>query len=151
MRVSAITLALFLTVGVTAQAHTHLEGSVPADKSRVPAPAAIELRFSEAARVTALTLQKGTEAPVALKGLPTKAAALVSVPVSQLAAGGYVLNWRVVGDDGHVMSGNFSFTVDPAAAKAPVHEGMKLGDHDHMDHMKPGEDKKAGAADPHQH
>jgi len=155
MRVSAITLALLLTVGVTAQAHTHLEGSVPADKSRVSAPAAIELRFSEAARVTALTLQKGTEAPVALKALPTKAAAQVSVPVSQLAAGGYVVNWRVVGDDGHVMSGNFSFTVDPAApaaaAKAPMHEGMKMGDHDHMDHMKPGEDKKAGAADPHQH
>jgi len=137
MRFSAIAMPLLMTMAVTAQAHTHLEGSVPADKSRVAAPAAIELHFSGAARVTALTLQKGSEEPVALKSLPTKAAADVSVPVSRLAAGDYVVNWRVVGDDGHVMSGKFGFTVDPAApaatAEAPMQEGIKMGDHAHMD------------------
>ena len=155
MKSSAITLSLLMTFATTALAHTHLQGSVPADKSRVAAPAAIELNFSEAARVTALTLQKGSEEPVALKGLPAKAAAQVSVPVTQLSAGDYVVTWRVVGDDGHVMSGKFGFTVDPAAhaaaAKPPMHEGMKMGDQGHMDHMKSGEGKKADAADPHQH
>ena len=155
MRISAITVSLLMAVAINAQAHTHLAGSVPADKSRVAAPAAIELTFSEAARVTALTLQKGSEEPVALKPLPSKAEAHLSVPVSGLAAGDYVVNWRVVGEDGHVMSGKFGFTVDPAApaaaAKPSMHDGMKMNDQNHMDHMKTETDKKPGGADQHQH
>jgi methionine-rich copper-binding protein CopC len=140
----------------TAQAHTHLEGSVPADKSRVKAPAAIELHFSEAAKLTALKLQKGKEAEQPIKALPAKAAANVSVPVPALSEGDYVVSWRVVGDDGHVMSGKFAFTVDPsapaAATKPAMHDGMKMDDHDRMDHMKATDGKKAaGAGDPHQH
>lgn len=156
MRFRAFTLSLLMTAAAaTAQAHTHLEGSVPADKSRVKAPAAIELHFSEAAKLTALTLQKGKEAEQPIKPLPAKAAADISVPVSALAPGDYVVSWRVAGDDGHVMSGKFGFTVDPAApaaaAKPSMHEGMKMDDHDHMEHMKSGEKKATGTEDQHKH
>lgn len=155
MRIRPITLSLLMTAAAaTAQAHTHLESSVPADKSRVQAPAAIELHFSEAAKLTALTLQKGKEAEQSIKPLPAKAAADVSVPVPTLAPGDYVVSWRVAGDDGHVMTGKFGFTVDPAAsaaaAKSSMHEGMKMDDH--KDHMKATEEKKAASAQtPHQH
>lgn len=157
MKIRTLTLSLLMTAAAaTAQAHTHLEGSAPADKSRVAAPAAIELHFSEAAKLTALTLQKGNEAAQPVKPLPVKAAAELSVPVPALAPGDYVVSWRVAGDDGHVMSGKFGFTVDPAApaaaaAKPSMHDGMKMDDHN-MDHMKStGEKKAAGAEDQHKH
>jgi copper resistance protein C len=103
------------------QAHTHLESSVPADKSTVATPRVIELQFSEAARVTALTVQKGESVAKNLGPLPAKAANHVSVPVTALTAGSYTATWRVVGEDGHVMSGKFQFTVDPAATDTQRH------------------------------
>ena len=108
-------LAAGVLGAATAQAHVHVVSSVPADKSRIKAAAVIELHLSEAARLTALTLKRGEDAPTPLKPLPAKAAADISVPVPALAAGKYVASWRLVGDDGHVMAGTFAFTVDPAA------------------------------------
>lgn len=113
-----LALSLLLATAATAQAHTHLESSAPADRSRVAAPAAIELQFSEAAKLTALSLQKGKEAAKPLQPLPADAAKKLSVPTPGLTAGDYVVNWRVVSNDGHVMSGKFAFTVDPAAPAA---------------------------------
>lgn len=130
------TIASLVLVAGTAHAHTHLESSVPADKSKVRAPQAIELRFTEPARVTALTIQQGTNSAKDLKP-PSTASKVVSVPVSGLAAGDYKVSWRVAGQDGHVMSGSFLFTVDPAAPAANVapapssHDHGKQGTHQH--------------------
>ncbi len=158
MKVRTVVQALLMTVFAAAvQAHTHLEGSVPADKSRVKAPAAIELHFSEAAKLTALTIQKGKEAAQPVKPLPSKAAADISVPMAALAPGDYVVNWRVAGDDGHVMSGKFGFTVDPAApaaAMGSMHDGKMMDDHDHMEHMdhnKSADGSKESETGEHQH
>lgn len=122
------TATALLLVAVTAQAHTHLEASSPADKSTVAAPAALEMHFNEATRITALTLQKGTQAATRVDGLPAQPAKEIRVPVSGLAAGTYTVNWRAIGDDGHVVSGSFGFTVDPAAPMAKL--GGAHG-HDH--------------------
>lgn len=148
MKLRNFTIGLLLTgIAATAQAHTHLESSLPSDKSKVKAPANVELHFSEAARVTAMSLQKGTEAAVALKPLPAKAMQHVSVPVPALSAGDYIVNWRVVGDDGHVMSGKFGFTVDPSAPEAKT-----ATEHAHMNHDDHAGDKKAGTtSDAHKH
>ena len=101
-----------LVVSVSAQAHTHVEKTMPADKSTVKAaPKEIMLHFNEAARVTALSVQKDGEAAHALKPLPTEPSAMVSVPVSALTPGKYTVTYRVMGDDKHVMSGTFTFTV----------------------------------------
>jgi copper resistance protein C len=99
-----------LLVAGAAQAHTHLLGSVPANKSRVVAPKSIELHFSAAARLTALSLQQGSAAPKPV-ALPTQVAKDLSVALPVMAAGDYVVNWRVAGKDGHVMSGKFGFTI----------------------------------------
>lgn len=119
-------MALMLLVGAV-QAHTHLESSAPADKSRVKAPQAIELHFNEPARLTSLTLQRGREAAKSLT-VPAKAAKDIAVPVAGLTAGEYKVAWRIASADGHVMSGSFAFTVDPAASSttskpaAPAHD-----------------------------
>jgi methionine-rich copper-binding protein CopC len=111
-----------ITFAVTAGAHAHLQKSSPADNSVITAPPAnLVLNFSEAARLTALSIQKGSEPEQKLKSLPTTAAVQISVPLPQLTPGTYSVSWRVLSDDGHVMSGALHFTL--AADHAADHPG----------------------------
>jgi methionine-rich copper-binding protein CopC len=106
---SGLVLVMF---GVTAGAHAHLQKSSPADNSVITAsPANLVLNFSEAARLTALSIQKGGESPQKLKPLPTTAAQQISVPLPPLTPGAYSVTWHVLSDDGHVMSGTLHFTL----------------------------------------
>jgi len=104
----------FVTCGALAWAHARLLKAVPADGSVVTvAPKQFVLTFGEPARLTVLSLRKDPEAAKKLGPLPTSPAAEISVPVPPLAPGKYVLSWRAVGDDGHVVPGQISFTVGP--------------------------------------
>jgi len=95
-----------------AYAHTHVEKAVPADNSTVKAaPKEIMLHFNEAARLTALSIQKEGEKEQAVKPLPSAPSEMVSVPIPPLAPGKYLVTYRVMGDDNHVMSGKLHFTV----------------------------------------
>jgi methionine-rich copper-binding protein CopC len=71
--------------------------------------------------LTALSLQKDAEPAKKLGPLPATPSAEISIPAPKLAAGKYVLSWRAVSNDGHVMPGKVSFTVgpSPAATSAP--------------------------------
>jgi methionine-rich copper-binding protein CopC len=69
------------------------------------APSNLVLNFSEVARLTASSIQKGSEPAQNLKPLPTTAAQEVSVPLPPLTPGTFSVSWRVVSDDGHVMGG----------------------------------------------
>lgn len=109
--------ALLLLVA-TAQAHAHLTAAVPADGSAGKAPEHIVLSFSEAARITAMTLQRDGEEPHKLTYLPAEKAARITVPLPKLAPGRYTLSWRVVGEDSHVVPGTLHFTVVESAAPA---------------------------------
>lgn len=106
-------LLAFATGG--AQAHAHLKLSAPAEGAVLTeAPTAIVLTFSEAARITVAWIQKDEEPKQRLKTPASSAAAeQISVAVPKLAAGGYTLSWRVVGDDNHIMSGELHFKVAP--------------------------------------
>jgi methionine-rich copper-binding protein CopC len=110
--------AVVLSLPLTALAHAHLQQSTPANGSSVPvAPDHITLSFSEAAHLTALTIQRDGE-PVAQKiePLPKEASARFVIPAPRLAAGIYTLRFRNIAvDDGHVMSGSITFTITPAA------------------------------------
>ena len=100
------------TFAVTASAHAHLEKSSPADGSvMMTSPSSIVLSFSEAARLTALSIQRGDEAKQSLKPFPTAAARQISVPLPPLKPGAYSLTWRVLSDDGHVTTGTLRFTL----------------------------------------
>jgi methionine-rich copper-binding protein CopC len=101
-----------LMFGVAASAHAHLQMSIPADGSVITtSPNNLMLHFSEAARLTTLSIQKDNEPKQELKPLPTTAAQHVSVPLTQLTPGTYTVTWRAVSDDGHVMPGTLHFTV----------------------------------------
>ena len=105
---------LFLVAAGGALAHAHLKISTPAEGAvLMESPPTIMLTFSEATRMTALSIQKDRE-PKRLLQAPTSAAAeKISVAVPKLAAGSYTLSWRVVSNDNHIMSGKLHFKVAP--------------------------------------
>jgi methionine-rich copper-binding protein CopC len=120
MRRTAFLAALGLLLTSSAFAHTHLAKSVPANGSVVAkAPEKITLQFEHEVRVTEFSLQKGDEkADGLLKSLPPDSVKEVTAVPSKLAPGAYVVNWRAVGADGHVMSGKVRFTVSADGATA---------------------------------
>ena len=100
------------------QAHTKLQGSTPPEGSKLAAsPPSITLQFSEATQITALSIKKDDAAEQSLVPLPGDASAKITVPVPQLAAGNYVVSWRGIGADNHVMKGKLSFSVSAAQPK----------------------------------
>ena len=107
-----------LLLSATAFAHTHLAKSDPADGSVLSqSPERVSLQFEHAVRVTEFSLQKGDEkSHPLLVPLPEMPDVKVSAPAPRLSAGAYVVSWRAVSTDGHVMSGKVRFTV--AADKA---------------------------------
>lgn len=93
-------------------AHTHLKFAVPADGSTVEsAPKQFVLAFTEPSRITMLSIQKEGAAEQKIAALPAAAVAEAKIPAPKLEDGRYVLNYRVVGADGHVMSGKVNFTI----------------------------------------
>ncbi len=111
-RLRVLALCCALSLPAAACAHAHLVRAVPADGSVLrTAPARVVLTFSEAARLTALWVapEGGTRQKIA--PLPADPAADISVALPPLAPGRYVLSWRVVGGDGHVVPGELHFTL----------------------------------------
>jgi methionine-rich copper-binding protein CopC len=110
-------LALSLAASL-ALAHAHLQKAVPADGGVVSAaPASVLLTFSEPARLTACWLQKEGGPKQKIEPLPTAPAQQISVPMPRLEPGTYVLSWRVMGDDTHIVPGQIRFTVGVPAAQ----------------------------------
>jgi methionine-rich copper-binding protein CopC len=117
MKMAGLVCALILIgYGPVAGAHARFAKAVPANGSTVTvSPPNFVLTFAEPVKMTALSLQKGTDPKQKLGPLPSVPTAEISVPAPKLTAGKYVLSWVVVGDDGHVMPGKVSFTVAQSA------------------------------------
>ncbi len=108
--------AVLLVAGgmATAQAHSHLRSSLPAEGSTVkPPPTQVVLAFSEVSQLAALTLTRGTDPAIKVVPLPAQPAQQLTVMLPKLNAGAWTLAWRVIGDDGHVTHGTVHFTVAP--------------------------------------
>ena len=123
MNASLARLALIsLFVAGAAHAHAHLVASTPTEGSVLATPpTALTLTFSEAARVTALSVQREQEPKIPIHELPTVTAVTVTIGLPALSAGAYTVSWRVVAADGHVMSSQLHFTVTPpTSATSPA-------------------------------
>lgn len=109
---TALAAPLLGLTSTAALAHAHLQKALPANGSIVKtAPTSIVLTFSEPAKLTACWLQKGDEPKQKIVAPPRGPAPQISVPVPHLDPATYILSWRVVGDDGHVVPGQIQFTV----------------------------------------
>jgi len=128
VRRSVLLLALLATALLTgaapAQAHTGLTGSVPADGADVAqAPDAVQLGFAEQVRAdlthVAVTGPDGVDVAA---GAPQVDGRTVVQPIGALTvAGSYTVAYRIVGPDGHPVTGTTSFTLTAVPA-APVAE-----------------------------
>ncbi len=114
-KVILVLLGIVGLFALPAQAHTYLSESIPADEAVVNvAPAEIVLGFSEAVRLTAVSIRDGDGAEQALEPLPSETGERFVVGVSDLSPGDYVVSWRAVGADTHIVSGEFRFTIEDA-------------------------------------
>ena len=100
-----------------ASAHAMMHASDPVDGvTLTTSPRTVNLTFTEACRVTAMRLldEAGKERQLRREGgraASTTASATVAAPLSP---GAYRVEWRAMGDDGHVMSGTVRFAVTAA-------------------------------------
>lgn len=102
-------LPALLYAGVLA-AHPHLTQSTPPDGATLrAAPTQIVLQFAEPVRLGALTLSQAGAEPRRLGPLPGAAQARIRVALPPLAPGDYVVSYRALGADGHLMPGQVRF------------------------------------------
>lgn len=128
-RAIVVVLAVVTLVGVgpalSAAAHTALVESDPRDGATIEvAPSEVTLTFNEAisdlsppqARLTG----PGTAEP--RLGAAQVDDAVLVIPVTEVIrdAGEYSLDWRVVSEDGHAVSGTIHFTFAPPVAATPI-------------------------------
>jgi methionine-rich copper-binding protein CopC len=129
--VAVIVVAGALALGFgagPAAAHAVLEKTSPADGSTVSAaPASVSLTFDEAPQtkfsavhVTGPDGQRKDNGPITVAN-----AVLTEQLGGSRPAGRYVVDWRVISDDGHPVSGQFSFTARAAASTVAVENGGK--------------------------
>lgn len=127
-------LTVFLS-SVSLQAHAVLEGAVPQSGALLENPPdQAVLTFNEGVRPLAITLiaPDGSQSDLTEQ---SEGGTMVRVPLSLSQRGTYVLNWRVVSEDGHPVPGAQVFSVGEvtgaaqtgSAAADPVVAGLMWG------------------------
>ena len=97
-----------VVLSVIVQAHAKLEKSEPADKATLSAPPAhVELWFNEKPDVkTSKIALRSAAGPVKLGVVHSMADITGDMP-----DGAYTASWQTAGDDGHVLKGEFTFSL----------------------------------------
>ncbi|WP_159730674.1 copper resistance CopC family protein [Methylosinus sp. Ce-a6] len=110
-------VAAFLCVsGGAALAHSFLVDASPSAKDHVAAaPKVVKLRFGGGVEPAYSTIsildESGKTVVEGAKGAPDKPREL-TLDAPALAAGKYVVKYRVLSSDGHIVEGKYEFTVD---------------------------------------
>lgn len=110
-----LVLGAVISMASAAMFHTELKSSIPSKGTSVTSPAMASVTFGEAVKVavSSLSILKADSSVVEKLVIKEKAmAATYGAPLTKpLAPGKYLLHYRTVSDDGHVVSGNVPFTV----------------------------------------
>ena len=107
-------IALISVLATGAFAHSKVDTTTPADGAALTrAPAEIGFDFTSDIRLTRVELVHQDQPAIRLDlGAQTGFARQFTLPLQQLGAGTYRIDWRGLGVDGHVMQGAFGFTVE---------------------------------------
>ncbi len=106
-----LALALCFVLSAPAYAHTELSSSTPTDEAVLDqAPEELLLTFSEALRLTAVVIEHESDSR-ALDVTSMEPATDFAVALPDLAPGEYVVEWRALSEDAHVISGEIRFTI----------------------------------------
>lgn len=110
----ALTAAVAL-VSVTAAAYAHAglkSSSIEDDETLETSPAEITLEFTAEVGLASVQLETADGRALEIGVSPDRTFAVEhAAPLPELSEGAYVLEWRAVARDGHVMIGEISFSV----------------------------------------
>jgi len=128
--VAAATLVIPPALAPAASAHDVFVGSTPAAGSTVAtAPTCVTVSFEEPPLAAGLAM--AVTAPDRIKataGDPVLSGSTVTVPLVALTVSGdYTVAWRVVADDGHPVTGTFTFTLHLGTAAVPPAASPAVG------------------------
>ena len=102
-----------IVVAAPCMAHAKLQSSTPANNAKLAqAPKTLTLKFSEAARLAVLKLERdGQVIPVPVDK-DAKPGQTFTLTLPALSPGNYTVQWSAVAaDDGHVTKGSFAFSI----------------------------------------
>jgi methionine-rich copper-binding protein CopC len=113
MKQALILMAVMsLAASSLALGHAKLKRTEPADQSVMAvAPKQLLVVYDDPVTVTSLTIQKDDGKPQALVPLPKAAVEQLRYTLPALGPGTYLLKWRGVSDDQHLILGKLTFKV----------------------------------------
>ncbi|MFD2701972.1 copper resistance protein CopC [Paenibacillus shunpengii] len=130
MKKVVLMLVLFLLLMPGAAfAHTHLESSLPADGEEITAELTeVQLTFEgpiEQLSTVEVVGENGDK--VELASTEVEGNVLTGTAAAPFANGKYTANWKIIGEDGHEVTGSVAFTVNapetaPEADAPPAEE-----------------------------
>jgi copper transport protein len=113
----AAAAAAALAAPASALAHASLRETIPSYRERVQvAPRSVSLRFDQTVTAEPNAIEVKNAFGKTLSRVSRSEGRIVLVPLAQLPRGAYTVRWHVLSEDGHVVSGVFTFGV---RAKAP--------------------------------
>jgi copper resistance protein C len=124
-RIVIILAIIVMMLPTTASAHTQLESSNPESGQVVKENLnQIVLNFGgEIESLSTMTLMKdGHEVP--FDSIEPQGTQMIGTVADPLATGSYNIQWKIVGEDGHIITGEIPFTVQVEQA---VEEPEKVG------------------------
>jgi len=113
--VAAVALALCLAAALFA--HLQLTGTSPENSETVNGPVrTLRVWFNQEPDVPLSKLElEGPSGPMNVEGLHTMGEKdLMARVTGRMPDGAYTARWQTAGDDGHVLKGEWTFTVDRA-------------------------------------
>ena len=112
MKQMTLALLVLATTTTGALAHSKAEQTTPANEATVAEVDAIEMRFDDPMRVTAITMTgPDGEVDVERETGMDAVTEFRAIPPIDLPIGTYTVDWRGLSADGHPMQGTFGFTV----------------------------------------
>src|SRR5947199_376765 len=117
MRRLALVAVVALAFPASAFAHANLDSTSPTYRQRLQAPPrAVVLRFDQSVQAQPNAIEVRSAFGKILSGAAHAQGPTVRVPLKRLPRGAYTVRWHVLSEDGHVVSGVFTFGV---RVKAP--------------------------------
>ena len=97
-----------------AMAHSPLDGTTPANEAIVlEMPTEVLMDFKRDIRLVRVVITHASTRSMNMDlGKQTAFTQAFTLPMHDMGAGVYVIEWRGLGADGHALNGTFSFTVE---------------------------------------
>lgn len=109
--ISLVFLLSFTLLSTSLFAHAKMVTSIPANNASYDTPlAAIELSFKAPSRLLKISLKKDDNRKIPLNFKPSaQAKDRFSIALPTLEKGDYILEWTILGNDGHKMKSKVTF------------------------------------------